>query len=67
MKSKLIFSGLLALGMAFTSCEKCSECHYDRNDEKIEIGEYCDEGLEDIEASGFVVNDVIYEVHCHDH
>ncbi|PWH85692.1 hypothetical protein [Brumimicrobium oceani] len=67
MKKRVIFSALLVAGFTFTSCEKCSECHYDGPNGEIEIGEYCGDELEDIEASGFTVNDVNYEVHCHEH
>ncbi len=67
MKSKLIFSGLLVIGMAFTSCEKCAECHYDGPNGQVEIGEYCGDDLKDIETSGKTVGGVNYEVHCHEH
>ncbi|MFD1551099.1 hypothetical protein [Putridiphycobacter roseus] len=63
---------LLATGFAvvlFSSCNKCAECHYDYNDEEIELGEFCGDDLEAIENDGFhnTANDTTYEVHCHEH
>lgn len=67
MKKKWMFSGLIIAGLAFTSCKKCAECHYDTDSGIVEIGEYCGDELEDIEKSGYSVNGENYEVHCHDH
>lgn len=66
MKQLLVLS---ALAFFFGSCEKCSECHYDKAGAEIEIGEFCDDDLEAIENSGFfeAATDSTYEVHCHDH
>lgn len=69
-KGRLILLGLttiVALGM--TSCKKCSECHYDKAGAEIELGEYCDEDLENLEANGYHDHDAdtTYEVHCHEH
>jgi hypothetical protein len=47
--------------------KKCHECHYDLNDAEIEIGEYCGDDLEALEADGLAVGDTTYEVHCHEH
>jgi hypothetical protein len=67
--NKLILSAVVFLGLIATSCKKCSECHYDGADAQVEIGEYCDDELENIENNGFYdsVLDTTYEVHCHDH
>lgn len=67
MKNKFVLSGLIITAFSFTSCKKCAECHYDSPNGLVEIGEYCDDDLEDIEKTGFIVNGVNYEVHCHDH
>lgn len=67
MKSKLLLSGLIVVGMSFTSCKKCAECHYDTPGGIVEIGEYCGDELENIEANGYTLNGEVYEVHCHDH
>lgn len=67
MKSKLMLSGLMMLGVALSSCKKCAECHYDTSNGNIEIGEYCGDDLKEIEKSGFEVNGEVFEVHCHDH
>ncbi|MFM7235091.1 MAG: hypothetical protein ACKOZM_10945 [Flavobacteriales bacterium] len=67
--NKYAFLSVFAMGMVIASCkEKCHECHYDLNGAEIEIGEYCGDELEAIEASGYVAADTItYEVHCHEH
>ncbi len=58
----------LATTFGLASCEECHECHYDLNGSQIELGEYCDDGLEEIEKSGFTDTDgTVYEVHCHEH
>ena len=51
MKKKAIF-GIMSIGLAFSfaSCSKCEECHYDDADgSEVEIGELCDDALEDAE------------------
>jgi len=67
---------ILTLTVAFSvlslaSCNKpeCHECHYeDASGNEIELGEYCDQDLEDIESSGYVDSDGnAHEVHCHEH
>jgi len=67
MKKKLLIGGTLMLGLAFTSCKKCAECHYDGPEGQVNIGEYCGQDLEFIENDGYTVNEEKYEVHCHDH
>lgn len=67
-KAKLIFysvAAIVAFGM--TSCKKCAECHYDKSGAEVELGEYCDDDLEAIEANGFTDTSGTYEVHCHEH
>ena len=56
-KSKFIFAAsLLVLATAFTSCKKCHDCHYDKDGQEIEIGEYCDEDqIHDLETNGYAV------------
>jgi hypothetical protein len=67
MKIKLLFM-LSASMMVVASCkDHCHECHYDLNGAEVEIGEYCGDELEAIEAGGFAVGDTTYEVHCHEH
>ena len=34
---------------------------------EVELGEKCDDALEELEASGYAVNGTTYEVHCHEH
>jgi hypothetical protein len=67
MKMKFI-AILFAISLLAVSCKKkCHECHYDSNAGEVEIGEYCGDELEAIEARGFTVGDTTYEVHCHEH
>ncbi len=66
MKTKI---GVLVVVVAFVaaSCEKCHDCHYEGVDGEVEIGNYCGDDLEAIEASGFTVGDSVYTVHCEEH
>ena len=69
MKSLTTLFGVLFITL-ITSCNtsECHECHYeDENDQEVELGEYCDDELEAIEANGYNLNDTTYEVHCHEH
>jgi len=72
MKS-VVLSVVAISFIGFTSCKKCSECHYEVMDSsgqevEVELGEYCGDDLEAIEASGYQLNDSTnYEVHCHAH
>ena len=48
------------------SCKKnqCAECHYDgANGAEVELGEYCGDDLENIEADGYSDGTTMYEVH----
>jgi hypothetical protein len=67
-KSRLLLAGAI-VALVFTACKKeeCSECHYDKNGAEIELGEKCGAELENLEASGYTVNDTLYTVHCHGH
>jgi hypothetical protein len=72
MKKLVVVAVVLGFG-AFTSCNKCHECHYEAMDAngaeiEVELGEYCGDELEDLEASGYQLNDSTnVEVHCHEH
>ena len=64
MKKVAIFLGAVAV-ISLSACQKCAECHAaaDINGteyELEELGEYCDDNLESIEASGYVVSDTLY-------
>lgn len=60
---------ILILGLTFISCKKehCHECHYDGPSGEIELGEKCESEIEDLEANGYTVDGINYEVHCHGH
>ena len=61
---------LALVGFSFVGCKKnqCAECHYDGpNGAEVEMGEYCGDDLEDIEASGYSDGTTTYEVHCGEH
>lgn len=64
---KFLVAGLV---LAAFSCNKseCHECHYeDATGDEVELGEKCDDDLENLEANGYPVDDSTYTVHCHEH
>ena len=66
MKTTKLLLILIALGLTFTSCKKetCTTCHYDGPNGEVELGEKCNEEIEDLERNGYVVNGQTYTVHC---
>ncbi|MFT4600123.1 MAG: hypothetical protein ACI857_000293 [Arenicella sp.] len=58
---------IIAIGFAVQSCNKCQDCHYDMNGEEVEIGELCDEELENAEANGYSLQDTVVTIHCEEH
>ena len=66
MKNAILILSVLSL-LAVSCKKKCHDCHYDLNGAEVEIGEYCGDELEALEAAGFAVGDTTYEVHCHEH
>ena len=64
-----LFAILFSTSVVIVSCakNKCAECHYDYGGGIVEIGEKCGDSLKAVEADGIVVNDTLYEVHCHEH
>lgn len=70
MKRSVKYFVVSMFGLMFfaTSCKKCEECHYDGpNGEEVEMGELCDDELEDREQNGIEVDGTVYDVHCHEH
>jgi hypothetical protein len=69
MKSTGFFLIALTAAIVAVSCkrEHCHACHYDLNGAEVEVGEYCGDELEAVEAEGYRVDTVTYEVHCHEH
>ena len=69
MKSTFFFLFVISTALLAISCkrESCHECHYDFKGAEVEIGEYCGDELEAVEADGYRVDTVTYEVHCHEH
>ena len=67
MKKTAILFGAVAV-FGFSACNKCHECHYDLNGSEVELGEYCGDDLEALEANGYVdPNDstgTVRTVHC---
>ena len=80
----------IAMSLSFTSCSDdhdhgCEECHIawmtTAGEFQVDLGEFCDEALEDVEANGYnleqemvVLNDTIPagqyaagDVHCGEH
>lgn len=67
MKKVNYLLGLLFVGaLGFSSCKKevCHECHYDGDNGEVELGEFCGDDLENLEASGYTKDGINYEVHC---
>lgn len=61
---------LVAISVTFYSCKRdvCHDCHYDKAGTEVEMGEYCGEALENLEATGTYTDSTgTYEVHCHGH
>jgi len=63
----LIGLGLLTVLFSVSSCNKCHECHYDGPSGEVEIGEYCDDELKNLEDNGYTLDDTVYTVHCNEH
>lgn len=63
----LVAGAVIMLALASCKKEECHECHYDFNGEEIELGKKCGDDLKAIEKSGYAVNGVTHEVHCHEH
>lgn len=68
MKTTIIATLTIGL-IVLSACKKCAECHYDSPNGEVEIGEYCKDDLEAVEANGHYdsTNDTTYEVHCSEH
>jgi hypothetical protein len=64
-----LFAIITTASVLLLACgkNKCAECHYDYGTQEVEIGEKCGDSLKAVEADGIVVNDTLYEVHCHEH
>ena len=56
-------------GLAISSCKKneCSQCHYDKDGQEIELGERCGKDIDELEANGYNDNGTVYEAHCGEH
>ncbi|MBK7127819.1 MAG: hypothetical protein IPM74_14720 [Crocinitomicaceae bacterium] len=69
MKTRKYFTiiALVSVIVLFSACNKCHECHYDKAGAEVELGEYCNENLEEVEANGYTDSTGTYEVHCHEH
>ncbi len=62
-KVAILFAAVALFGLS--SCNKCHECHYDMNGAEVELGEYCGDDLEAIEANGYAdTSGTVHTVHC---
>jgi hypothetical protein len=64
MKKVAIFLAAVAV-ISLNACNNCAECHAAADIagaeyELEELGEYCDDELESIEASGYDIADTLY-------
>ncbi len=68
-KTPKILAIALIGASSLLSCakNKCAECHYDYGSTQVELGEKCGDSLKEVEANGLMLNDTLYEVHCHEH
>lgn len=69
---KVVFKSVMAVAVTLViySCKRdeCQECHYDKAGAEVEMGEFCGEALENLEAQGTYTDSTgTYEVHCHGH
>jgi hypothetical protein len=69
MKKSIFLAAMLVLIVGTSACKKnkCAECHYEQGATQVDIGEYCGDDLKNIEASGYIVDSILYEVHCGEH
>lgn len=71
MKTKAIvtFTLFLTIGTIVLSCKKetCTECHYDKDGQEIELGNKCGDEIENLENDGYILNGVKYTAHCGEH
>jgi hypothetical protein len=70
MKTKTVFTlSVVAAGLfILTSCKKqCHDCHYDGPNGEVELGEKCEDEVEELESKGYTINGENYTVHCHEH
>jgi hypothetical protein len=68
--AKIGIAGLAFVALTFVGCSKnkCSECHYDGpGGAEVELGEYCGDDREEIEANGYSDGTTTYTVHCGEH
>ena len=67
-KRALTIAAAAFVVLAMASCKKCKDCHYDLAGTEVEIGEFCDDDLAEVEANGYALNDsVTVTVHCEEH
>ena len=64
----ILIGAVAVLGFSACNKNKCHECHYDDNGAEVELGEYCGDDLENLEASGYTDSaGTVHTVHCHEH
>ncbi len=69
LKKIVGFTIVLSIAV-LSSCgkNKCETCDYYKNNEDIELGEYCGDDLKDIEKNGYTDSTgTTYDVHCGGH
>ena len=69
MKTKLFLATTLLMASVACNKEECYHCHYDGpGGVEVELpGEYCGSEAEDLENTGYVMDTVVYTVHCGEH
>jgi len=68
-KVTFLLGAIVVFGFSACNKNKCHECHYDGSGgAEVELGEYCGDDLEQLEANGYVDSTgTVHTVHCHEH
>lgn len=66
MKIVKLVLGISLFVVAMSSCKKdeCAECHYDGPNGEVELGQKCNDEIEDLEKNGYTTGGQTYTVHC---
>lgn len=66
MRTVKLVLGVSLIAFSFSSCkkDKCAECHYDGPNGEVELGQKCNDEIEDLEKNGYTTGGQTYTVHC---
>ena len=66
IKLSVLLTAIVTMA-SLASCKKCMECHYEKNGQDLELGEYCGDDIEELEKNGYTDADGTHPVHCGGH